>query len=189
MDKKKLKGAFFLIDFEKAFDSVDHQFIFDIMEKLGFPSEFIKWTKLGFTSTQASLIINGKLTSFFDLPGGGRQGDNLFPLIFAIVVQGLASLINKSDAAGIRVGDKYHKIVQYADDSTLLVSEDSDWAIYNTCITIFCEASGMVINWSKSKGLWLGSWITIPQKIKPLGCHPMYTQCYNLSRTENLKEC
>ena len=24
----------------------------------------------------------------------------------------------------------------------------------------------MVINWSKSKGLWLGSWITIPQKIK-----------------------
>ena len=31
----------------------------------------------------------------------------------------------------------------------------------------------MVINWSKSKGLWLGSWITIPQKIKPLGCHPM----------------
>ena len=127
--KKKLKGALFLIDFEKAFGSVDQQFIFEIMEKLGFPPEFIKWTKLGFTSTHASLIINGKLTSFFDLPGGGRQGDNLFPLIFAIVVQGLASLINKSEAVGIRVGDKYHKIVQYADDSTLLVSEDSDWAI------------------------------------------------------------
>ena len=62
----------------------------------------------------------------------GRQGDNLFPLIFAIVVQGLANLVNKSDAVGIRVGDKYHKIVQYADDSTLLVSEDSDWAIYIT---------------------------------------------------------
>ena len=31
----------------------------------------------------------------------------------------------------------------------------------------------MVINWSKSKGLWLGTWITTPQKIKPLGCHPM----------------
>ena len=124
---KNLKGALCLIDFEKAFDSVDHQFIFDIMEKFGFPLEFIKWTKLGFTSTQASLIINGKLTSFFELPGGGkhccRQGDSLFPLIFAVVVQGLASLINKSDAVGIKIGDTYHKIVQYADDSTLLVSE------------------------------------------------------------------
>ena len=142
------------------------------MEKFGFPLEFIKWTKLGFTSTQASLIINGKLTSFFELPGGGRQGDNLFPLIFAVVVQGLASLINKSDAVGIKIGDTYHKIVQYADDSTLLVSEDSDWAFYNSCITIFCDASGMVINWDKSKGLWLGTWITIPPKLRPLGCHP-----------------
>jgi len=99
------------------------------MEKVGFPPEFTKWTKLGCTSTQASLVINGKLTLFSDLLGGGRQGDSPFPLIFGIVVHGLASLINESEAVCIGDGDTYHNILQYAGDSTLLVSEDSDWAI------------------------------------------------------------
>ena len=140
------------------------------MRHLGFPPEFIKWTKLGFKSTQASLIINDKLTTPFDLPGGGRQGDNLFPLIFAIVAQGLASLISTSSAVGIKVGESTHKIWQYADDSTLLIGDDGDWGIYKICIEIFCDASGMVINWDKSQGLWLGAWNTSPPKIKPPTC-------------------
>ena len=70
------------IDYKKAFDSVDHQFTFDILEQVGIPYEFIRWAKLAFTNTSACVLVNGKRSPFFQLPGGGRQGDNLYPLIF-----------------------------------------------------------------------------------------------------------
>ena len=57
------------LDFEKAFDSVDHQFTFKMMEKLGLPPQFIQWTKLAFTNTTAACIVNGKLSRPFKLPG------------------------------------------------------------------------------------------------------------------------
>ena len=89
------KQALLFLDFEKAFDSVDHQFTFDIMAEMGIPQSYIRWAKLAFTQPNAKLIVNNDTTESFPLPGGGRQGDNLFPLLFAIVVQGLSSLIHK----------------------------------------------------------------------------------------------
>ena len=83
------KGFLLFLDFEKAFDSVNHEFIYTLMASMNFPPSFIRWVSLGLTNTQACCIVNGKRSPFFDMPGGGRQGDNLFPLIFSIGVQGL----------------------------------------------------------------------------------------------------
>ena len=72
------------------------------MKQMGIPESFIQWTKLGFIDTQASVILNGFLSEPFPLTGGGRQGDNLFPLLFTLVVQGLNDLIKSSDATGVK---------------------------------------------------------------------------------------
>ena len=40
-------------------------------------------------------------TKYFPLPGGGRQGDNLYPLIFAIVMQVFNIAIDKHQLKGI----------------------------------------------------------------------------------------
>ncbi len=69
---------------------------------MGIPQSFLRWTQLGFINTSASVILNGHLGDPFPLTGGGCQGDNLFPLLFTLVVQGLASLIHKSGAKGIK---------------------------------------------------------------------------------------
>ena len=91
-------GFLAMLDFEKAFDSVNHEFTFKIMEAFGIPKKFIKWSSLAFIDTQACCIINGKRSKYFDLPGGGRQGDNLYPLIFTIVVQDLNHLIHDTNS-------------------------------------------------------------------------------------------
>ena len=49
-------SALTFLDFEKAFDSVDHEFTFTMLQAVGLPNEFIKWAKLAFTNTQACLI-------------------------------------------------------------------------------------------------------------------------------------
>ena len=130
-------AALAFLDFEKAFDSVSHESIFRIMEKVGLPQNFIDWASLSFTQTSASLIINGGTTSEFPLTGGGRQGDNLFPLLFVIVVQALAAMITQSGAKGVTIHKQKQLLTQYADDTTLIIGEDEDWAKYERVIHIF----------------------------------------------------
>jgi hypothetical protein len=136
------------LDFEKAFDSVNHEFMERMLVAHGLPSEFVRWIMLAFTRTQASCIINGKRGRFFDLPGGGRQGDNLYPLIFAIVMQALNALIHSKGITGITQADKLIlKLKQYADDSTLFGSSREDYLKIRAALQTFCDASGMRINW------------------------------------------
>ena len=163
----KLNAAIAFLDFTKAFDSVSHEFIFDAMSKVGIPDNFISWTKLGFIETKASLIMNGTLTPSFELTGGGRQGDNLFPLLFTIVVQALAALIHKSQATGLNICGIKALIKQYADDTTLFIGHENDWTLYQNVIIKFCLASGMEINWLKSMFLNLGNWNRIPPYLPP----------------------
>ena len=168
----KQQATLAFLDFAKAFDSVNHDFIFSIMKQMGIPESFIQWTKLGFIDTQASVILNGFLSEPFPLTGGGRQGDNLFPLLFTLVVQGLNALIKSSGATGVKCFNSQTFIKQYADDTTLFVGEDSDWAKYQRAIYIFCKASGMEINWDKSYALQLGAWNTMPPHNPSQHCHP-----------------
>jgi hypothetical protein len=71
INKIKQDGALIFLDFEKAFDSVDHNYTFTMMKAMNIHDNFIKWSKLGFTQTSAQCIVNGGLSSGFPLPGGG----------------------------------------------------------------------------------------------------------------------
>ena len=158
------KGFLLFLDFAKAFESVNHD---TLTESMHFPPSFIRWVAWGRINTQARCIVNGKRSPFFDMPGGGRQGDNLFPLIFSIVVQGLHSLIATFPTSGILLphSDKPEPIGKYADDTTLRGSTMADYDAYKSALAIFEQASGMVLNWNKSFILWLGSWQTLPPQL------------------------
>ena len=153
------RWSIIFLDFEKAFDSVDHQYTFKMMSKLGLPENFIKWSKLAFIDTSATCIVNGKNTRPFKLPGGGRQGDNLYPLLFALVMHGLTVAIHNSPARGIPIPGthRYAKIKQYVDDSALFSSSEDDTKHYISAVKIFEQASGMKVNWSKTDGLHIGA--------------------------------
>ena len=158
------------IDFEKAFDAIDHDFIFAILKALNFPPHFIDLIKLGFKDTSCQLIINGYLTDSIPMPGGGRQGDCLFPLIFAIVVMTIDVLMDDDPlfiGLPLPLSDSYVKVKQYADDTTPCISSINDYIRCRTHLTTFCKASGSIINWDKSAALLLGNWIADPPNKHP----------------------
>ena len=93
---------------------------------------------LAFKQTQASCIINGRRGEFCYLPGGGRQGDNLYPHIFTLVMQSLNSLLRTFNVDGIDLADgSKFRIKQYADDSTLGGSSEEDYTKYREALQIF----------------------------------------------------
>ena len=164
------EAAILFLDFEKAFDSVDHQYIFSTMRAMNIPEEFIRWSSLAFTDTYGRCIVNGKLSSGFTLPGGGRQGDSLFPLIFSLVMQGLKTSIDSardsqgSTIQGIDVpfSTKRIRIPQYVDDSAICITRMQDFQVAFDAIQKFGRASGMRINWDKTVGMWIGDWMKRP---------------------------
>ena len=72
------------IDFTKAFDTVNRQLLFSILEKIGCPPKLINLIKLLYTNVKARLIVDGELSKFFDYNSGVKQGCKLAPTLFGI---------------------------------------------------------------------------------------------------------
>ena len=49
---------------EKAFDSVNHEFTFELMAAMNIPKEFITWIELAFIDTYACCIITVNVLNF-----------------------------------------------------------------------------------------------------------------------------
>ena len=61
------------MDIEKAFDSLDHDFLITVLNKFAFGSNFISWFKLLLNSQQSCVINGGNTTPFFN-PISIRRG-------------------------------------------------------------------------------------------------------------------
>ena len=57
------EGFLLQVDFEKAFDSVEHSFLFGTMESLGFGPYLIKLVVIAFFGCMSYANINGYLSS------------------------------------------------------------------------------------------------------------------------------
>ena len=152
-------GMLLLIDFEKAFDSVSHTFIFKCLNFLNFGPSFNRWIKLFYTKCLSSVLVNGNASKQFELGRGCRQGDPLSPYIFLICAEFLGCLIRKNkDIVGITVDNIECKITQYADDSTVILdgSNNSLQRVLET-LDMFERFSGLKVNEEKTNVVYIGS--------------------------------
>ena len=60
---------------EKAFDSLDHNFLISTLEKYGFGKNFTLWVKILMIDQKSCAINGGTTTNYFSVVRGARQGD------------------------------------------------------------------------------------------------------------------
>jgi len=77
-------GLIFFSDFQKAFDSLDHTFMFKCLETMGFSQSTINWVKLFYSNANSCITNNGYFSEFFNIKKGVRQGCPLSPSLFII---------------------------------------------------------------------------------------------------------
>jgi hypothetical protein len=77
------------IAFEKAYDSISHEALFDILKHLHFPTEFVKLVQAMLEEASIRINVNGHLTDLAKLEKGTRQRDPISPLLFAIGIEAL----------------------------------------------------------------------------------------------------
>ena len=161
---KKNKQTSMLISFDaqKAFDTVNWDFLYKTLSVMGFHPEFINWVRAIYKNPKSRVRVNGCCSEFFELQRGVRQGDCLSPLLFAINIEPLAAAIRQNkEIKGIKdMGNREHKISLYADDILTYISDPviSVPALMDT-LKEYGELSGYQINQSKSEAMMLvGQW-------------------------------
>jgi len=102
---------------------------------------------------------NGFCTNLFQLSRGVKQGCPLSPYPFILAVDILACKIRQNkEIQGIQIFKKKFKISQFADDTSLLCSSCESVNRATQVLSDFGDASGLILNPSKTKALWLGPW-------------------------------
>jgi len=144
------------VDFEKAYHSVRWEYMYDMLDRMGFHNTWIKWIKGCMESATMSVLVNWSPTEEFRPTRGLRLGDSLAPFLFTVVAEGLAGLVRQAIKInlllGVKIGSKEVDVsfLQYADD-TFFFCEDS-WSNVVSMKAIlrgFEIASGLKINFHK----------------------------------------
>jgi len=119
-----IDGVILLLDFKKAFDTVEWDFMINVLRKVGFKNDLINWVNTLYKNICSSVINNGWQSDFFKISCGIRQGCPLSALLFILVAEILANGIRTNNVVSgikVQIENVTHKLkkTQLADDTTL----------------------------------------------------------------------
>ena len=136
------------------------------------------------------MINNGHTSKYFNITRGVRQGGPLSSYLFIIAVEYLSIAIRGDDQIkGIKIGNEIIKVIQYADDTTIAVSDLDSAKRAMKMLDLFYKSSGLKMNTEKTEGLYLGN--LKHEKTTPLGISWPHRPIKSLGiyHSYNVKDC
>ncbi|KAK9065009.1 hypothetical protein SSX86_016392 [Deinandra increscens subsp. villosa] len=146
-----------------AYDSVNWDFLGDIMGFMGFPGLWCCWVRGCLESGTTSVLVNGSPTKEFTASRGLRQGDPMSPLLFAVVMEALHVVTLRARDVGAFRGLQFPNQgpvlshIFFADD-VVFVGEASEGNLMNLARLLRCFnlASGLKVSFQKSSLFGVG---------------------------------
>lgn len=166
------EGYALFLDFEKAYDRVVWDYLFNVLRRMGFGESFIKWIELLYKNPMAQILLNGTLQAPLYPTRGVKQGDPLSALLFVLTLEPLGNLLRRHEEHGICLTDDHVATsIFFADDTTLLSNSTDGLRYFLKIVDTYCMGSGAKLNLHKSVLLCLNRHTECPSvpHVKVLG--------------------
>lgn len=151
-----------LLDFAKAYDTVDRSYMLMVLQKFGFTQDFVDLIERQHRNTTAQFLVNGQLSSKMPVRTSIRQGCPLAPLLFILVAETLSLTIQQDPQLhGIKVRPHpgyAHVVGAYVDDTNVMLSSGSELERLLELLLSFGRMSGLHVQPSKSVFISLNSY-------------------------------
>lgn len=109
------------VDFKKAFDSVRHTTLWEVLTRMGVDNTVVGLLKSLYSRQQVAVRIEGEMSEFFDITKGVRQGCLMSPVSFNLYSEEL--MRRSTDEirwVGVNVSGRRLNNLRYADDIVLI---------------------------------------------------------------------
>ena len=157
-EETKTTGAVINLDWQKAFDRVNWNFLINIMKRLGFPEFIIKWVLTLHNNIQSVIMVNGNMTMPFNIKRGVRQGCPMSMIYYVIFQEPLYMAFKFNKIIPPLLPYKQTKNLGYADDTSIIVKDDDGIIESFRIIHNFEKGSNSKLNIQKTKIYGFGSW-------------------------------
>ena len=116
---------FCFIDFAKAFDCVDHNKLWKILQEMGIPDHLTCLLRNLYAGQEATVRTGHGTTDWFQIGKGVRQGFVLSPCLFNLYAEYIVRNAGLKEAqAGIKISRRNINNLRYAYDTTLMAESE-----------------------------------------------------------------
>jgi len=139
------------IDYEKAFDRVQHYKLMQLLKKLDIDQKDIRCIENLYWHQTARIKLGDNMSNTIQVRRGVRQGCVLSPLLFNLYSEAVFQGALRDVEMGIRVNGVWINNVRYADDTVLIADNIHDLQQLVNVVGEQSESMGLNINTKKTK--------------------------------------
>jgi hypothetical protein len=165
--KREKRQAYALyIDYSKAFDKVRRNNM--LVKLIGLVEENLWLALVNYYSISRAIILvhkTNQTSEMFDTTGGVKQGGNLSPTLFNLVIDELIQLVKASGKLLEIDGIAY--VIVYADDTTLICDSIVNMNALISLIERYCAKEGLLLNAKKTQ------WMKLNETVYEINGKPM----------------
>ena len=119
------KSTFCYIDYAKAFDCVDHNKPWKILQEMGIPDHLTCLLRNLYAGQEATVRTVHGTTDWFQIRKGVRQGCILPPCLFNLYAEYIMRNAGLEEAQGeIKIARRNISNLRYIDDTTLMAESE-----------------------------------------------------------------
>ena len=143
---------FCFIDYAKAFDCVDHNKLWKILEEMGIQDHLTCLLRNLYAGQEAIVRTGDGTTDWFQIGKGVCQGCILSPCLFNFYAEYIMRNAGLEEAqAGIKIARRTINNLRYADDTILLAESEEELKSFLMKVKEESEKVGLKLNIQKTK--------------------------------------